>query len=91
MEDRKRFHLRSNILVVAFLACLFGFICILYNAQVVHGKDYLDYNGKRKGGERFYQGYPCHKLQIIAAGVSIPCCPLWCPCMKAAAGVLFFP
>ena len=41
MEDRKRFHLRSNILVVAFLACLFGFICILYNAQIVHGKDYL--------------------------------------------------
>lgn len=41
MEDRKRFHLRLNILVVAFLACLFGFICILYNAQIVHGKDYL--------------------------------------------------
>ena len=41
MEDGKRFIHRSNLLVAVFLACLFGFTCILYNAQVVHGEDYL--------------------------------------------------
>ena len=41
MEDLKNLIRRANLLIALFAACLIGFVCILYNAQVVHGSDYL--------------------------------------------------
>ena len=41
MEEGKRFSGRSNILIAIFAVCLICFTGILYNAQVVHGTDYL--------------------------------------------------
>lgn len=41
MEYEKHFFRRSNLLMIAYLCCLVFFVCILYDAQIVHGADYL--------------------------------------------------
>lgn len=41
MEYEKHFFRRSGLLVIAYLCCLIFFVCILYDAQIVHGADYL--------------------------------------------------
>ena len=41
MEHKKHFFRRSNLLVTVYAACLAVFVCILYDAQIVHGADYL--------------------------------------------------
>ena len=41
MEEAKRFTRRSNLLLLLFLLCLLCFAGLLYDAQVVHGSDYL--------------------------------------------------
>ena len=40
MTDEKRFHRRSNFLLGFFALCLLCFVFILYDAQIVNGKDY---------------------------------------------------
>ena len=41
MEHKKNFFRRSNLLLGAYLVCLTIFLCILYDAQIVNGKDYV--------------------------------------------------
>lgn len=41
MEYEKHFFRRSNLLVIFYLCCMIFFVCILYDAQIVHGADYL--------------------------------------------------
>lgn len=41
MTEEKRFHRRSGFLLGFFILCLFLFVFILYDAQIVHGADYL--------------------------------------------------
>ncbi len=41
MTEEKRFHRRSGILLGFFVLCLACFVFILYDAQIVNGKDYL--------------------------------------------------
>ena len=41
MENEKSFFRRSNVLLLLYAAVLACFICILYDAQIVHGADYL--------------------------------------------------
>ena len=41
MTEEKRFYRRSNLLLGAFAACLICFVFILYDAQVVNGRDNL--------------------------------------------------
>lgn len=41
MEHEKHFFRRSNFLVGVYLLCLVLFVGILYDAQIVHGLDYL--------------------------------------------------
>lgn len=41
MEYEKHFFRRSNLLMIFYLCCLVFFVCILYDAQIVHGADYL--------------------------------------------------
>ena len=41
MEHKKSFFRRSNLLLGAYLVCLIIFICILYDAQIVNGADYV--------------------------------------------------
>lgn len=40
MENKKQFLRRSNLLVAVYLVCLAVFVGILYDAQIVNGKDY---------------------------------------------------
>lgn len=40
MTEEKRFYRRSSLLLGFFILCLICFIFILYDAQIVHGKDY---------------------------------------------------
>lgn len=42
MPEEKQFHRRSNLLIGLFLLCLVCFAAILYDAQIIHGSDYLD-------------------------------------------------
>lgn len=42
MPEEKQFHRRSNLLIGLFLLCLVCFVAILYDAQIIHGSDYLD-------------------------------------------------
>ena len=41
MTDEKRFYRRSNFLLGFFTMCLAFFVLILYDAQIVNGKEYL--------------------------------------------------
>ena len=41
MTDEKRFFRRSNFLLGFFALCLACFVFILYDAQIINGKDYL--------------------------------------------------
>lgn len=41
MEYEKHFFRRSSLLVIFYLCCMIFFVCILYDAQIVHGADYL--------------------------------------------------
>ena len=41
MDNEKHFFRRSNLLLIAYLACLICFVGIMYDAQIVHGADYL--------------------------------------------------
>jgi len=41
LEHEKSFFRRSNLLIIAYAVCLTLFIGILYDAQIVHGADYL--------------------------------------------------
>lgn len=41
MTEEKRFHRRSNFLLGFFTLCLVCFVFILYDAQIVNGKEYL--------------------------------------------------
>ena len=38
---RETFFRRSNLLLIAYAVCLAFFVCVLYDAQIVHGADYL--------------------------------------------------
>ena len=40
MEHEKHFFRRSNLLVGVYLLCLVLFVGILYDAQIVHGREY---------------------------------------------------
>ena len=42
MTEEKRFHRRSRLLLGFFTLCLICFVFILYDAQIVHGKDYME-------------------------------------------------
>lgn len=41
MEHEKHFFRRSNLLILVYAVCLVCFVGILYDAQIVHGADYL--------------------------------------------------
>ena len=41
MEYERHFFRRSNLLLIAYAICLALFVCVLYDAQIVHGADYL--------------------------------------------------
>ena len=41
MEYERHFFRRSNLLLIAYAVCLAFFVCVLYDAQIVHGADYL--------------------------------------------------
>ena len=41
MEHKKSFFRRSNLLLGAYLVCLTIFLCILYDAQIVNGADFV--------------------------------------------------
>ena len=41
MENEKHFFRRSNLLILVYAVCLICFVGILYDAQIVHGADYL--------------------------------------------------
>ena len=41
MTDEKRFFRRADFLLGFFALCLICFVCILYDAQIVNGQDYL--------------------------------------------------
>ena len=41
MEYERHFFRRSNLLLIAYAVCLALFVCVLYDAQIVHGADYL--------------------------------------------------